>query len=503
MYLLALVLFVHSCAAGNVTLHQLFRGDGVVLQSGAQGARVYGGALPSATVQLTLDGAPAGAAVADATGYWEAVLPAQAPSWHPFALVASDAAGGGVAAAARVRFGFTLLCAGQSNMELNNMQLANGTAEVEAAGAYSGKISLVSLQGFGRTSPPWNTSYFNAVSPGTGGTLAGYSGLCWLTGKAMFEALGGVAPVGLLMGAVGGTPIEAWLPPGVLGATCPADAPACGGAADTVLFESLIRPLAPFTLGALLWDQGERDVRCFSPATNRTAAYPCMEKALVGTWRSTFKSASAAFAAVQLPGYLGDCSEHGGDYYNCVPGVFNMRLAQGEGLAGVGNASAVPSYDLSCPFGIKTPQCPLGSVHNANKTVVAARAARALLAGMLPQRFPRVAPPQATAVTAAPTGHNFWLVTVAFEGGPLALGGTQFCDACCAGAVGDFDASLDGVNFVNGTAQQLSDGNVVFTVGLPQKPVLVRYTANQAFPQCAVLDSQSGLPAMPFLATVA
>jgi hypothetical protein len=69
--------------------------------------------------------------------------------------------------------------------------------------------------------------------------------------------------------------------------------------------------------------------------------------------------------------------------------------------------------------------------------------------------------------------------------------------------VGDFDASLDGVTFVNGTVQELSAGSVVFTVGLPQKPLFVRYTANQAFPQCAVVSTVGGLPALPFSARVA
>ena len=499
----ALALLATSAAAGNVTLHSLFTGSEVVLQSGAQGARVFGAAPAGATVQLTLDGAPAGTAQADATGHWEAVLPAQPPSWHVAALAAGDAAGGGAPAAAAVRFGFVLACSGQSNVELNNLQLANGTAEVQAAGAYTGKISLASMQHMGNTTPPWRQGQFIAASPGPRGTVAPFSGLCWLTGKAMYESLGGVAPVGLLMGAVGGTPIEAWLPPGVLGAACPVDQPPCGGAADSALYQAFIEPLAPFTIGALLWDQAERDVRCFAPATNRTAEYPCMERALVSTWRSAFKSDFPA-AAVQLPGYLGDCSEHGGDYYNCVPGVFNMRLAQEAGLAGVANASALATYDLSCPFGVKTPECPLGSVHNINKTVVAARAASALLAGMFPDRFPAVPPPRATSLTAAPTGLHFWLVTVAFESaGPLALRGTQYCTDCCSGTVGDFDASLDGVTFVNGTAQALSGGSVVFTVGpLAQKPRFVRYTANQAFPQCAVVSTVGGLPAMPFYANV-
>lgn len=180
-----------------------------------------------------------------------------------------------------------------------------------------------------------------------------------------------------------------------------------------------------------------------------------------------------------------------------------MRLSQDAGVAGAGNASLVVTYDQSCPFGIKTPECPLGSVHNVNKSVVSARAARSLLADLQPAAFPPIAPLRASTVTAAPTGRGYWLVTVAFDGTPLALRPTQYCDACCDGAVGDFDASADGVVWANGTSPTVEGGNtVVFTVAARTKPVAVRYTANQAFPQCAVVSSETGLPASPFAASV-
>jgi len=504
MFLLLMQLL--GAGAATVTFAPLFQGASVVLQSGPVGSRVWGNFTPNGGVRLTLDGSPVGTVPTDATGRWEALLPPQPPSWRVATLLAEDAAGGGGAPAVTVlRFGVVLLCSGQSNMQLSVDQLTNGTAEAAGAGAFTGRVSLATMQAPRGTSPPWNASGWNAVSAGRGGTLAPFSGLCWLTGRAIFEALGGAAPVGLIAGAVGGTPIEAWVPAGVLGPVCPADAPPCGGAADSALFNGLIHPFTPYTVGAVLWDQGERDVRCFAPATNRTAQYPCMERALVQTWRAAFKSNFSAFAAVQLPGYLGDCSEHGGDYFNCVPGVFNMRLSQAAGVEGVPNATAVVTYDLSCPFGVKTDECPMGSVHNLNKTLVAARAARALLAQMDPAAFPPggAAPPRVTSVTAAPTGRGFWLVTVAFDAAPLALRGTQYCAACCGGGVGDFDATADGSVWANSTAvQQLSGGAVVFTVGLPQKPMAVRYTANQPFPQCAVVGGEAGLPALPFLAPV-
>lgn len=72
------------------------------------------------------------------------------------------------------------------------------------------------------TVPPWNGTgacssgeascvpapQWNAVSAGPQGTASPFSGLCWLTGKAVYEALGGGVPVGLIAGAVGGTPSE-------------------------------------------------------------------------------------------------------------------------------------------------------------------------------------------------------------------------------------------------------------------------------------------------------
>lgn len=43
--------------------------------------------------------------------------------------------------------------------------------------------------------------------------------------------------------------------------------------------------------------------------------------------------------------------------------------------------------------------------------------------------------------------------------------------------------------------------SVAFAVNLSAAPTHVRYTANQGFPQCAVVDS-AGLPGYPFLLPV-
>jgi len=218
-------------------------------------------------------------------------------------------------------------------------------------------------------------------------------------------------------------------------------------------------------------------------------------------------NSSFGFVAVQLPGYIGDCDAPGANpkssYFNCVPGVFDMRIAQEMGTSGDMKATVVATYDLSCPFGVKTTECPWGSVHNIRKTVVGDRVAEELRKLLFAQAARLVtAGPRAISATAASLKDAAsTTVTVAFSGGttPFYLHGTQYCEACCKGGVGDFDASADGgSSWFNATRPQAMAGesSISFTVPLPHV-THVRYTANQGFSQCALYNKE-GLPAIPF-----
>ena len=73
----------------------------------------------------------------------------------------------------------------------------------------------------------------------------------------------------------------------------PADDPVCdneGGLVDSMFFSALIAPFAPYSLSGILWDQAERDVHCFAPATNKIAEYAAWQRALAESWRAAFKS---------------------------------------------------------------------------------------------------------------------------------------------------------------------------------------------------------------------
>jgi len=176
--------------------------------------------------------------------------------------------------------------------------------------------------------------------------------VCWYSGKALFEKLGGATPVGLLQTSVGGSPIEYWLPPSAKfnrnGTTnvnaCESDRPQCDNKYnDTFFFTDIVTQLVPYTHGAMVWDQAERDVKC----PTATSAYACMQALLATSWRREFKSASAAFVAVQLPGYTGALNNGTGSYpgYISAEMVWKMRLQQAKGAAAVPNASVVVTYD--------------------------------------------------------------------------------------------------------------------------------------------------------------
>eukprot|EP00039_Didymoeca_costata_P004263 m.72340 g.72340 ORF g.72340 m.72340 type:complete len:542 (-) comp12317_c0_seq1:86-1711(-) len=519
-----------------VNLASVFVGDHAVLQEN-EIVSIWGNSS-GASVVVSIDAHEVSHADVDADGNWKSYLPPHATSWGTTLTVKNSV---GEVTKATVKYGQVLLCSGQSNMgmpvhnwSVGGFSAANGTAEVAAAGRYSNKISLLSVATpFPRPSAPvWNGSgscgwpagsnpdckpypQWNMVSPGVNGTLHGFSAVCWYSGKFLFDYLGEKVPVGLMTGSVGGSPIEFWLPEGhVNNSICGIDNPPCDhnkNISDSQFFNGLIKPFVPYTVNTVVWDQGERDVHCFAPATNHTARYPCLEKELVKSWRQEFNS-SFAFVGVQLPGYIGDCDAPGANpnssYYNCVPGVYNMRLAQDEGVQGDNMATVTATYDLSCPFGITSPECPFGSVHNVFKVEIGKRIAKQIMRLHDLQPNLITTGPRAIRSTFFQKQGNEYNINVEFSlnngDDSLHLEGTQFCAECCRqGSVGDFDISVDnGKTFVNGTLQGITGkGTMSFSAILNHDPTHVRYTANQGFPQCAVYNSY-GFPAYPFILPV-
>ena len=486
------------------------------------------------SLAISVDGATVASAPIDtaANCTWRATIPAHAASFRAVlvaACAASPPSAAPAPAALTVAFGDVLLCGGQSNMGLavgdgafNSTRGAppygfhadNGTAESAGAAArYAGRISLKALLGRptqnARVAPADRTAWQRT----TRDALRYFSAVCWYAGKGLYERLGGAVPVGLVMGANGGTAIEVFMPRPAsdacfaahgYNASGPAAQRDCHQNASEYgkIYGKVVGALGRWRVGAILWDQAEADVSC----GHNGALYACLQSSLAAAWRAGVGASAIQtppFVAIQLPGYDVDCDQKAfGDH--CGPDVFRMRLAQEQGVGGAASASGavVATYDLSCPH------CPFGSVHNTDKAAVGARAA-VQLSRLMHGGGGVFEGPRASRATAAPAavsggggGGGGYEVTVSFVGAapPFALRPTRNCTDCCGTAGADFDASADGVAWFNGTGAEVLEGgsSVKFLVpGLRAPPAIVRYTAAPLFPQCAVANAE-GLPALPF-----
>jgi len=306
--------------------------------------------------------------------------------------------------------------------------------------------------------------------------------------------MGEAIPVGLIMNAVGAHPIEHWLGPEQIRACLPDSQPLCRASApNSKGWASSIVPMQPFTIGTMLWDQGERNMNC-----NEVEPYPCLTQQLVLSYREQFNS-SFPFISVQLPGYsIGPQAPYE------PSGQFPMRLAQDAGSQSLQNADIIPTYDYSCAMG-KTDGCPHGNVHNVHKQPIGARLAlqirRMTLRENITSQGPRV-----SSITATRRSQSVYDIRIEFEGTALLHSGpTRNCTTCCGNdTIGEFDVSSDGVTWFNATPAEIKGDAVHVQVDMISEvaaPSMVRYTANRVYPQCAVFGEE-GIPALPFQTNV-
>ena len=126
-----------------------------------------------------------------------------------------------------------------------------------------------------------------------------FSAVAYYFGAALQEKLN--VPVGLVVSAVGGSQIEAWI-------SLPALRTVAGHADDAskvhrmgtaALFNGMIAPLAPFTFRGVTWYQGESN----ADTTARATAYGPLLEALIKDWRQAFDQPALPFEIVQLAGW--------------------------------------------------------------------------------------------------------------------------------------------------------------------------------------------------------
>lgn len=353
-------------------------GSSMVIQRDQPTSSLWGTAAPGAVVTATISfaGAPPPArATAGADGVWRAALPALPATAAPFNVTFSSDGAADVVLT-DVLVGDVVLCSGQSNLQLSLQMALNATAEIAATDAFGPMVRVFYVAGSGQVAPQRDVgaavrwSRAGKASMGQD-SWAGFSGQCWFTGRALFEALGGNVPVGLIESSVGGTAIRQWCPTSAL-AQCQqplADAAYGPGPYEhSQLFNGMVNGFGtgPTALKLVLWDQAESDSYPQTPI----GYYTCQTIAQINSWRALLRPPAAAAQLGVLPWVFLHLQPYHGSGPCCLEDLRAQQLA----------ALMLPAVGVATAIDLGDPASPYGDVHYRNKQVSGARAAAAALA---------------------------------------------------------------------------------------------------------------------------
>ena len=251
-------------------------------------------------------------AAADSMGRWMVELETPAASVDAYRLTLSD--GERTVTLNDVLVGEVWLCSGQSNMEMmmrNDVQwnLFVDNANKEMAVADYPAIRFIKIQRDESFTPlsEAGSDGWKVCTPQTVGTL---SAVGYYFARKLLSELN--VPVGLVVDAYGGSPIQSWIPE--THSTSSLYAPERRTVNDTrqkgvlkpeynmlsALYHAMLHPVVGYGIRGWLWYQGESNV-------GDAERYLPMMEDLVGSWRSLW-NANLPFYYVQIapfqyPGY--------------------------------------------------------------------------------------------------------------------------------------------------------------------------------------------------------
>jgi len=264
---------VERIPAADVELPNIF-GDHMVLQGGRD-VPVWGWASPGGTVTVTVAGETA-EAVASRGGRWKVVLPALQPG-GPFEMTVE---GEEKIIVKDVLVGEVWLCAGQSNMAVPvgldaTMGWWKGVLNHEDEAAKANKPKIRAFQ----VPYTWTKVPVEEVKGRwivcTPEEAAKFSGTAYFFGSKLHAEL--KRPVGLIVAAVGGMPIEQFTP----------------GSGQAFWYNGMVAPLIPYGIRGAIWYQGESNWR-------DGYEYFGKQKALIERWRKKWGQGAFPFYIVQI-----------------------------------------------------------------------------------------------------------------------------------------------------------------------------------------------------------
>lgn len=279
--------------------------DHMVLQRDKT-TKVWGTASPDAQIEISI-GKQLKIGKASSKGKFKLELePLGAGGPYTLTVKAKSKDGSGESQTVRdVMVGEVWLCAGQSNMSMPVKDLPIKEQE-QIKSDLSNKLRVLQMPITLKTKATTKTCA--AWSGAMDLDVSNYSALALAYGKKLQEKLG--CPVGILVAAVPGSPIDTWLPASSLKSIepycsvlstrgdniAPADLSYRNGAACAMAYNGMIRPLIPYTIQGVLWYQGEANL-------GRAKEYGTLFPLLIDKWRSAWNQEPPEypFVFVQMP----------------------------------------------------------------------------------------------------------------------------------------------------------------------------------------------------------
>ena len=300
---MVLVLSLAGPAWAAVKVDPLFS-DGMVLQCGMK-TPVFGTADKGAKITVQFAGQSKTATAGD-DGKWIVKLDELKASSDGAELKIGDTV------IKDVLVGEVWVCSGQSNMAFR-MQSDKDTAK-EAPNANFPKIRWQGGKGWGAVTPQ---------------NVKGVFAVAYYFAKTLQAEL--KVPIGLIGRARGGTPIEAWMPPGAAGDVLKKTDPKGKRSAkghDGHLWTAHIATLIPYGIRGAIWYQGERNAK-----EGTGWHYRYLQQRQVHDWRKVWGQNDFPFLWVQVP-----TGANGG-------GFAQLRDSQRRALALTPNTGMAVFYD--------------------------------------------------------------------------------------------------------------------------------------------------------------
>ncbi len=298
-----LLLFLFTSFASNSQIHlPKVITDNMVLQQGKKVA-IWGTSSAGEKIWVSFAGQKL-QTTADGSGKWQVFLKPMKASAEPKSMIIS---GKNTIELKNILIGEVWLCSGQSNMEYpldRSLKRYAGPKKGEDLAAKvlaEPKNPLIRHLYVERKHQ--DTLPTSGWKDGNDTTIKYVSAAGYFFAKELAEKLN--IPVGIISSSWGGTRVEQWTPPEAY-LTSPLfkdtitgkEKFKIDGMEPGKMFQSMMKPIIPYTMKGILWYQGESNV-----IIHDTASFIAKTKLMLDTWKMLWNDKNLSFYYVQLAPY--------------------------------------------------------------------------------------------------------------------------------------------------------------------------------------------------------